>query len=69
MARHELEIVISPDGVIEVEVKGAKGKKCLEYLEVFNSVGIVTDKRLTGEYYAPESEVSITNQTRTRFTN
>jgi hypothetical protein len=65
--KHEMEIEISPTGKIEVVVKGAKGKKCMEYVQIFNSIGKVTDKQNTGEYYEPESPVSITDSLRSRF--
>lgn len=66
-AKHELEIVIDATGEVHVHVKGAKGKKCLEYVELFNQVGVVKDQKLTGEFYEPESNVGITDQTHTRF--
>ena len=31
--RHELEIEIAPDGKIQITVHGAKGKRCMEYVE------------------------------------
>jgi hypothetical protein len=56
MARQEeLEIEISPTGELKVEVKGAGGKRCLEYVELFRSwLGPVEEQRLTPEYYEAE---------------
>jgi len=65
--KHELEIEISATGEVQVRVKGAKGKQCLNYVQLFSTVGKVTDRQLTGEYYEPEPDVRITDQTRTRF--
>lgn len=66
--KHEMEIEISPAGKVEVVVKGAKGKKCMEYVQIFNSMGKVTDKKNTGEYYEPEETVSLIDSIRSRFT-
>ncbi len=67
-AKHELEIEIGPSGKVEVHVKGAKGKKCLDYVQLFNKVGKVADKHVTSEYYEPEPGVGIVDATRTRCT-
>jgi len=69
--KHELEIVIDPQGNVTVEVKGAKGAACLNYVEVFEeTLGRVKRKTLTREYYHPPSSVGIvdTEKTRTRKT-
>lgn len=68
MAKHELQIEISPEGLVEVRVKGAKGKKCLNYVEVFQAMGKVSNQQLTGEYYEPDADVSIADHTQTRLT-
>ncbi len=65
-AKHELEIEITADGKMEVRVKGAKGKRCLDYVQVLGSVGKVTDQQLTSEFYEPEPGVFITDQTHTK---
>lgn len=56
MARQEeLEIQIAPDGTVSVEVRGAGGSRCLEFVEVFRQLlGPVEDQRLTLEYYEAE---------------
>jgi hypothetical protein len=58
MARQEeLEIRIAPDGKVSVEVRGAGGSRCLEFVEAFRTLlGPVEEQRLTPEYY--EAEVS-----------
>ena len=49
----ELEVVIDGDGKVRFEVKGAKGRACLEYVELFRRVlgGEVEDQKLTSEFY------------------
>ena len=57
----EMEITITPDGTVQVLVKGVKGKKCVDlvkFLEV--SIGEVKEKKLTLDYY--EKEVFITEK-------
>ena len=56
--QEELEIEIDPIGQVQVHVKGAKGKRCLDYVEVFRALlGPVTEETLTAEYYEAESSV------------
>lgn len=57
MARQvEIEVVIDENGAVQVEVKGRKGKACLEFLELFQqTVGRVTDTTYTSEYHEQES--------------
>jgi len=64
--KHELEIEITADGKIQVHVKGAKGKRCMDYVQVFAAIGKVTDQQTTSEFYEPGSTVSVTDQTQTR---
>ncbi len=66
MPMHELDIEIDPQGRVKVHVKGAKGKKCLEYVELFQQIlqGKVVEQQLTGEYY--EQTVEVTEQERTQ---
>ena len=56
MARKvELEIVIHPDGTVRVHVKGAKGRKCLEYMTAVEAIlGKADHHELTSEYYEQE---------------
>ncbi len=65
--RHELEVTITPSGEVRVEVKGAKGKGCLQYLELFEErIGRVKQKRTTPEFYEPDAKAVITDSERTR---
>jgi hypothetical protein len=65
--RHELELIITPSGEVRVEVKGAKGKACMQYVELFEQrVGRVKQKRVTSEFYEPERKTGIVDSERTR---
>ncbi len=59
MPMHELDIEIDAQGRVKVHVKGAKGKKCLEYVQLFQQIlqGQVTEQQLTSEYYEQPVEV------------
>lgn len=59
MARQEeLEIEIDPVGQVQVHVKGSKGKRCLDYVEIFRELlGPVTEQTLTDEYYEAENVI------------
>jgi hypothetical protein len=67
-AKHEMEIEIDATGEIHVHVIGAKGKQCLQYVELFNSIGQTKDRQLTGEYYEPDPKISIADRLRARIT-
>lgn len=61
--KHELEIEISKNGETKVHVKGVKGKKCVEYMEVFNKLlGEIRNKKPTSEYYEPETHIKMDTQ-------
>ena len=58
MRQREFEIIIGPDGSVEVQVKGYKGKRCLEAAKMFEQmIGQTQAQHLTSEYYDPEEEV------------
>lgn len=60
MPQREFEITIAPDGTVEVQVQGYKGKGCLEAMKIFQEiVGEMKSQTLTHEYYAPEEDVRI----------
>ena len=55
----ELEITISPDGVVHVDVKGVKGKSCgdlVKFLEV--ALGEAKDKKFKPDYYERDGYIS-----------
>ena len=50
--KEELEIHISPEGQVTLDVKGRKGKACLETVDAFKKLlGPVKEQKLTSEYY------------------
>jgi hypothetical protein len=58
MRQREFEITIRKDGSVEVQVKGYKGRRCLDAVRMFERViGKQKSQRLTSEYYDPEEEV------------
>ena len=60
MESHEILIEIGPDGKVRAEIRGAKGKACLKYAQLLESIiGKETERELTSEYYEPESTTSI----------
>ncbi|MBI5244085.1 MAG: DUF2997 domain-containing protein [Elusimicrobia bacterium] len=55
----ELDITIAPDGTLHLDIKGVKGKACLETAELFKKiVGPEAKKKLTSEYYEPGAHIT-----------
>ena len=61
MAGKKMKIRLLPNGEIQMETIGVKGKKCLDYIEVLKKLVDVkvTDTQLSQEYY--ETDVEILN--------
>jgi hypothetical protein len=58
MAQREFDIVISPKGEVQLEVKGYKGKTCLEAMHLFERiVGELKSQAATREFYEPDEVV------------
>jgi hypothetical protein len=59
-ALNEIDVFISPNGTIRVEVRGAKGKQCLSFTKEMEQLlgGRVTDRTLTDEYDQNEQDDS-----------
>lgn len=58
MAKKQLKIKLLPNGEVQMETLGIKGKKCLDYvklLQVLADVKIVNSE-YTDEYYELENE-------------
>ncbi len=54
----EIDFTIDDDGNVSFEVKGVKGKKCLEITkEIEEALGVVVNREHTGEYYQQEVEL------------
>ena len=56
----KLKIKLLPNGEIQMETVGIKGKKCLDYIEVLKKLvdAKITETQLSQEYYETESEVT-----------
>lgn len=54
-----INIRIFPDGQIQAEIKGIKGKKCTDYIGILETLlrSETVDSDLSAEYY--ESEVQV----------
>ena len=51
-AKHEIEIVIKPDGEVKIDIKGIKGPACLPIAKVLaDGIGEIKSTNFTGEYY------------------
>ena len=59
MSDKKLKIKLLPNGEIQMETHGVKGKKCLDYIEVLKKLVDVkiTDTQLSQEYYETETEI------------
>ena len=59
MSDKKLKIKLLPNGEIQMETHGVKGKKCLDYIEVLKKLVDVkiTDTQLSQEYYETETEL------------
>lgn len=55
--KQELEITITPDGEVKIEVKGVKGSSCVDLTkDIEEALGVVTDREHTSEYYQQETD-------------
>lgn len=51
-SKHEIEIVIAPNGDVKLDVKGLKGPTCLTVIKkIADQVGEIVSTNLKGEYY------------------
>lgn len=53
----QIKLRIYPDGIVQAEVEGIKGKKCTKYIGIIEELldAKVVDSEYTSEYY--ESEI------------
>jgi len=60
MSDKKLKIKLLPNGEIQMETHGVKGKKCLDYIEVLKKLVDVkiTDTQLSQEYYETDTEIN-----------
>jgi hypothetical protein len=60
MPQREFEIIIAPDGGVEVRVRGYKGKSCMEVMKMFEQVvGELKSTDQTHEFYEPDEQVQL----------
>ena len=60
MAQREFDIIIAPDGGVEVHVRVYKGKSCLEVMKMFEQVvGELKSRDETCEFYEPDERVQL----------
>jgi len=71
MSDKKLTIKLLPNGEIQMETHGVKGKKCLDYIEVLKKlVGVnIKDTQLSQEYYETESTVTDEDSAELRYDN
>ena len=69
MSDKKLKIKLLPNGEIQMETHGIKGKKCLDYIEVLKTLVDVkiTDTQLSEEYYETETEITEGEKNELRF--
>lgn len=59
MAKKQLKITLLPNGEIQMQTVGVKGKKCLDYVQMLELLADarITKQTLTNEYYEQEETV------------
>lgn len=64
----KMQIKLLPNGEIQMETIGVKGKKCLDYIEILKKLVDVKvqDTQLTQEYYETVSEIDDSDSLRLR---
>lgn len=69
MSGKKLKIKLLPNGEIQMQTHGVKGKKCLDYIEILKKLVDVkiTDTQLSQEYYETESEVIVEDNAELRL--
>jgi hypothetical protein len=66
MELQEIEVTIERDGEVRIEVRGVKGRRCLDLTEdVLEALGgEVAEQELTSEAYEDEPDVAQTQRIR-----
>ena len=61
MGKKYLQIRLNPDGSIQAETHGIKGKKCLDYFTILSEMlqAQIVDSDFTEEYYQTEEMTEI----------
>ncbi len=65
----QLKIKLLPNGEIQMETVGIKGKECLEYTKLMQKLinAKITKTELTDEYYQAETEIVNTENAEIRL--
>ena len=65
----KMQIKLLPNGEIQMETHGVKGKKCLDYIELLKKLVDVkiADTQLSQEYYETESQVETSDGQQLRW--
>ncbi len=65
----KMKIRLLPNGEIQMETIGVKGKKCLDYVKLFQKLvdAKITNTKLTNEYYESDSEIVATDNAEIRL--
>jgi hypothetical protein len=60
----KIQIRIFPDGTIQAEVQGVKGKRCTEYMEVLEDIleAKTVDSDYTPEFYESDDVIVSTKE-------
>lgn len=62
--KQELEITISENGEVGINVLGAKGKNCMNITkDLEDALGLVTNREMKSSYYEREDDNRIRRQT------
>ena len=63
MAKKQLKIKLLPNGEVQMETVGIKGKSCLQYAQLFEKLADVkiTKQEFTSEYYEQEETINCEN--------
>ena len=56
----KLKIILLPNGEIQIETVGVKGKECLDYIKLLQKLADVkiTKTELKDEYYETDAEIT-----------
>ncbi|MEO0136359.1 MAG: DUF2997 domain-containing protein [candidate division WOR-3 bacterium] len=59
MSKTELEIIIDENGEVHLDIKGVKGKKCVEIAEIVKGIiGEMKSKNHKPEFYEADVHIS-----------
>ena len=63
--KKQVEVRLFPDGNMRVEAHNIKGKQCLKYIELFESLlqAQVIDSAFTDDYYQSETVLQTSEET------